>query len=50
MFVGLAGAILSYPTYVLINLNNLRPHPTQKLSDEVLEKLEKYKNFSMDKK
>uniref|UniRef100_A0A914VBY9 Uncharacterized protein n=1 Tax=Plectus sambesii TaxID=2011161 RepID=A0A914VBY9_9BILA len=50
MFFGMTAAILSYPTWVMINLNNIRPHPTQKLSDDVLEKLEKYKTFAMDKK
>jgi len=49
LFLGMCGAMLSYPTWVLVNLDNIRPRPVQKLSDEVMEKLEGYKDFSMGK-
>uniref|UniRef100_A0AC34GV18 Uncharacterized protein n=1 Tax=Panagrolaimus sp. ES5 TaxID=591445 RepID=A0AC34GV18_9BILA len=37
LFFGIAFTFLSYPTYVMLNLNNLRPKGEDKLSDEAYE-------------
>uniref|UniRef100_A0A0N4Z069 Cytochrome c oxidase assembly factor 3 n=1 Tax=Parastrongyloides trichosuri TaxID=131310 RepID=A0A0N4Z069_PARTI len=40
LYFFIAGVFLSYPTYVLFNLDNLRPKPETALSPEVMEELE----------
>ncbi|KAK5986620.1 hypothetical protein GCK32_009242 [Trichostrongylus colubriformis] len=39
LFLLIAVSFLSYPTYVLLNLNNLRPKPDNSLSPEVQEQI-----------
>uniref|UniRef100_A0AC35UET7 Cytochrome c oxidase polypeptide VIIc n=1 Tax=Rhabditophanes sp. KR3021 TaxID=114890 RepID=A0AC35UET7_9BILA len=40
LYFFIATVFLSYPTYVLCNLDNLRPRPEDALSPEVQEELE----------
>ncbi|KAK0416209.1 hypothetical protein QR680_012346 [Steinernema hermaphroditum] len=39
MYLFIATASLSYPTYVLLNLDNMRPRPENVLSPEVAEQI-----------
>ncbi|VDN60488.1 unnamed protein product [Dracunculus medinensis] len=41
VFLATATVMLSYPTYVLLNLDNLRPHPVIKLNPEVEAEMER---------
>uniref|UniRef100_A0A0K0G539 Cytochrome c oxidase assembly factor 3 n=1 Tax=Strongyloides venezuelensis TaxID=75913 RepID=A0A0K0G539_STRVS len=40
LYFFICGVFLSYPTYVLINLDNMRPRPDNSLNPEVVEELE----------
>ncbi|VDL83025.1 unnamed protein product [Nippostrongylus brasiliensis] len=40
LFLLISVSFLSYPTYVLLNLDNLRPKPENSLSPEAQEQLE----------
>jgi len=48
MYVGLSFAMLSYPCYVLVNLDNYRPVKSQMLSEQTMQDLEKYRKKKAD--
>uniref|UniRef100_A0A0K0E6B4 Cytochrome c oxidase assembly factor 3 n=1 Tax=Strongyloides stercoralis TaxID=6248 RepID=A0A0K0E6B4_STRER len=39
-YLFVTGTFISYPSYVLYNMNNLRPHPENQLDSEVTEQLQ----------
>jgi hypothetical protein len=41
---------LSYPTYMMLNLDNIRPKPVEDLSDEVKEQLEERRKLRAEGK
>uniref|UniRef100_A0A0N4ZZ24 Cytochrome c oxidase assembly factor 3 n=1 Tax=Parastrongyloides trichosuri TaxID=131310 RepID=A0A0N4ZZ24_PARTI len=48
-FFFISGVFLCYPTYVLYNLDNLRPRPEISLSPEVIAELEQRKAAKQNK-